>query len=100
LFYGPSREACLFLENRNIKFNFNIFIMQVILGFMLTLGLTRLVLPSIRKGYESYSKIGVEIQVRTLMVARDQDFLSRLIRSIYLRESWEDNSVRFHPIKR
>ena len=83
----------MFLENRNMKYKFNILIMQVILGFMLTLGLTSLALNSFKKGYESYSKIGVEIQVRTLMVARDQNFLSRLIRSIYLGESWEDNSA-------
>ena len=83
----------MLLANRSMKSKFNFLTMQVILGFLLTLGLTSMALHSLRKGYESYSKIGVEIQIRTLMVARDQNFLSRLIRSIYLGESWDENSV-------
>ena len=85
----------MLLANRSMKSKFNFLTMQVILGFLLTLGLTSMALHSLRKGYESYSKIGVEIQIRTLMVARDQNFLSRLIRSIYLGESWDCTAPHF-----
>jgi len=82
----------MFLSNFSMKLKFNIMIVMTILGFLLTLGLTSRSLYKFNKDYESFSKMGVEIQSRTLMVARDQNFLSRLIRSVYLGENMAENA--------
>jgi methyl-accepting chemotaxis protein len=77
----------------SLKTRFNILIALTILGFLLTLGLTSRTLQKFNKDYATFSHVGVEIQTRTLMVARDQNFLSRLIRSIYLGENREENAA-------
>jgi methyl-accepting chemotaxis protein len=83
----------MFLSQYSLKLKFNILITLTILGFLLTLGLTSKALQHFNKDYDSFSKVGVEIQARTLMVARDQNFQSRLIRSVYLGENMEENAA-------
>ena len=82
----------MFLSDFSLKIKFNIMMVITMVGFLLTLGLTSSSLYHFNKDYENFSKIGVEIQSRTLMVARDQNFLSRLIRSVYLGENMAENA--------
>jgi methyl-accepting chemotaxis protein len=82
----------MFLSDFSLKVKFNIMMVITMMGFLLTLGLTTNSLYHFNKDYENFSKIGVEIQSRTLMVARDQNFLSRLIRSVYLGENMAENA--------
>jgi methyl-accepting chemotaxis protein len=50
-----------------------------------------LALKAFNRNYDTFSQIGVEVQGRTLMIARDQNFQSRLVRSIYLGENMDQN---------
>jgi methyl-accepting chemotaxis protein len=83
----------MFLSQRSLKWKFNFLILLTILGFLVTLGLTSLALHRFNQDYDIFSQVGVEVQARTLMIARDQNFYSRLIRSVYLGENLEENAA-------
>ncbi len=82
----------MFLGNRSMAWKFNFLMVTTILGFLTTLALTSLALRAFNKDYDTFSQVGVEVQARTLMVARDQNFFSRQVRSVYLGENWDENA--------
>ena len=83
----------MFLANRSLKWKFNHQIGLTILVFCAMLGLTLLSLGAYSQHYDSFSTVGVEVQSRTLMIARDQNFFSRLIRSVMLGDDYEENKA-------
>ena len=86
-------EAGMFLADRSLRWKFNNQILFTILVFLGLLGTTLLALRAYSKDYESFSRVGVEIQSRTLMVARDQNFVSRLVRSIMLGDDYAETKA-------
>jgi len=78
----------MFLSGRPLKAKFGVQIATVVLGFLLVVGPTLLGLRAFSRQFETFSKVGVEVQSRTLMIARDQNFLSRLVRSIMLGDNY------------
>jgi len=55
--------------------------------------MTLLALRIYSKDYESFSRVGVEIQSRALMIARDQNFYSRLVRSVMLGDDYAETKA-------
>jgi len=82
----------LFL-NRSLRWKFNNQIAFSILVFLALLGMTLFALRAYSKDYESFSRVGVEIQSRTLMIARDQNFYSRLVRSVMLGDDYTETKA-------
>jgi methyl-accepting chemotaxis protein len=80
----------MFLAHRSLRWKFNAQIGFTILVFLSLLVTTMLALREYRKDYESFSQVGVEIQSRTLMIARDQNFYSRLVRSVMLGDDYTE----------
>lgn len=80
----------MFLENRSLRWKFNNQIGFSILIFLSLLAMTLLALRAYSTDYEAFSRVGVEIQSRTLMIARDQNFYSRLVRSVMLGDDYAE----------
>jgi len=81
-------------RNRSLNWKFRLQFAVVVAGFLLVLGPTFLGLRAFNRKFETYAQAGVEVQTRTLMIARDQNFFSRLVRSIMLGDNYADISAQ------
>jgi methyl-accepting chemotaxis protein len=89
----------MFSSSRSLRWKFNNQIGFTILVFLSLLVMTLLALRAYSKDYESFSQVGVEIQSRTLMIARDQNFYSRLVRSVMLGDDYAETKAGMDKIE-
>jgi methyl-accepting chemotaxis protein len=80
----------MILSGRSLRTKFGIQLGAVVLGLLLVLGTTFLGLRAFSAKFDAFSHVGLEVQARTLMIARDQNFFSRLVRSAMLGDAYED----------
>ena len=79
------------MKNLSLKTKFGALAVLIIVGNLVTLGLTLFATSSFGDRFSSFYKAGVEIQRQTLAVARDANYVSRLSRSIMLGDDLQKN---------
>jgi methyl-accepting chemotaxis protein len=84
----------MFLHGRSLRTKFALQIATLVAGFLLILVPTALALRTFTQRFEAVSQNGLEIQGQTLMIARDQNFFSRLVRSVMLGDNYEQISAQ------
>jgi methyl-accepting chemotaxis protein len=89
-----TKDQKMLLTGIPLARKFRIQTAAVIAGILLILGPTFLGLRSFNRKFVTLSQVDVELQARTLMIARDQNFLSRLMRSLMLGDDYGEISAQ------